>query len=86
MPEVVITWELDAVTVDVPFDVVPSKYIVPLLPFVAVSVALPHEAPPPLTVTAVGSASTVINWVVELVSVLPAVPPHPAVVRLMTQK
>ena len=77
---------MDGVTVEVPFDVVPSKYIVPLPPFAAVMVVLPQKVPAPLATTVVGSAFIVTNWVVVLGSVLFTAPPQPAVVLVITQK
>ena len=54
------------VPVEVPFDVVPWKYIVPLPPFVAVTVVLPQNVPPPLTVTVVGRGSIEAVMVFEV--------------------
>ena len=55
MPDELTDWLDDGVVVDVPPVVVFSQYIVPPVPPLAVSVALPQNVPPPLTVTAVGS-------------------------------
>ena len=63
-----------AVAVEVPPDVVPSKYIVPPVPPVAVIVVLPQKVPAPLTVVAVG-----MEFIVT--TALPSVPQHPAAER-----
>ena len=55
---------------DVPPLVVFSQYIVPPVPPLAVSVALPQNVPPPLTVTAVGTEEIIVT------AALPCVP-HP---------
>ena len=53
------TCNTEAVSVDVPLEVIPWKYIVPLPPLAAVMVVLPQNGPPaPLTVTMVGNGLT----------------------------
>lgn len=52
--------DADGLEADVPPDVRPWKYIVPSPPFEAVTVVLPQNTPPPLVITAAGSAFTVI--------------------------
>ena len=86
MPDAATTCDVDGVAVEVPFEVVPSKYIVPLPPFAAVIVVLPQKVPAPLATTVVGSAFTVTNWVFVLGNVLFAAPAQPVVVLLITQK
>ena len=70
MPTVLITCDADGVVVDVPFDVVPSKYIVPLPPLAAVMVVELQKVPAPVTVTVVGNG-------LITTTTLPCVPQHP---------
>ena len=72
----VIISEVDEVAVDVPLEVVPWKYIVPLPPLAAVIVVLPQKVPAPLPVTVVG------NGLMVTVT-LPSVPQQPDAVRAL---